>query len=57
MHSKITSDFDDCEFDIDDRCERFQEHFVQKDAQNFFLDFVYDTSIEIISKQYMTSFA
>lgn len=54
---EITSDFDDCGSDVDDRCGRPQEHSVKKDEQNLFLTFVYATNPVVIPKQYMTSFA
>jgi hypothetical protein len=54
---EITSDFDDCGSDIDDRCGRPQEHSVTKDEQNLFLAQIYATTPAIMPKQYMTSFA
>lgn len=55
--SNITSDFDDCDSNVDDRCDRPQEHSVKKDEQNLFLAFVYATNPMVMPKQYMTSFA
>ena len=54
--SEITSDFDDCESDIDDRYGRSQEHFVRKNEQNLFIVQIYVTTSVIMPKQYMTSF-
>ena len=54
---EVTSDYDDCGSDIEDRCGRPQEHFVKKDEDNLFLKHIYPESLVITPKKYMTSFA
>lgn len=56
-HSEVTSDYDDCGSDIEDRCGRPQEHSVKKDEENLFLTHIYSESLATVPKQYMTSFA
>jgi len=56
-HPEVTSDYDDCGSDIEDRCGRPQEHSVKKDEENLFLNHIYSESLAIVPKQYMTSFA
>lgn len=54
---EVTSDYDDCGSDIEDRCGRPQEHSVKKDEENLFLNHIYPESLAITPKKYMTSFA
>jgi len=56
-HPEVTSDYDDCGSDIEDRCGRPQEHSVKKDEENLFLNHIYSESLATVPKQYMTSFA
>ncbi len=54
---EMISNYDDCESDIEDRCERSQEHSVTKDEKNLFLNHIYSESFAIILRKYMISFA
>lgn len=54
---EMISNYDDCESDIEDRCERSQEHSITKDEENLFLNHIYSESFAIILRKYMTSFA
>ena len=56
-HPEVTSDYDDCGSDIEDRCGRPQEHSVKKDEENLFLNHIYSESLATVPKRYMTSFA
>ncbi len=56
-YSEVTSDYDDCGSDIEDRCGRPQEHSVTKDEENLFLNHIYPESFAVIPRKYMTSFA
>lgn len=38
---EVTSDYDDCGSDIEDRCGRPQEHSVKKDEEKFLFGHVY----------------
>ena len=54
---EMTSDYDDCGSDIEDRCGRPQEHSVKKDEENLFIGHVYPESLTMTPQKYMTSFA
>ena len=54
---EMTSDYDDCGSDIEDRCGRPQEHSVEKDEENLLLNHIYPEALKIVPKKYMTSFA
>ena len=54
---EMTSDYDDCESDIEDWCDRPQEHSVEKDEENLLLNHIYSKALKIVLKKYMTSFA
>ena len=54
---ELTSDYDDCGSDVEDRCGRPQEHSVIKDEEKLFLNHIYSESLTLAPKKYMTSFA
>lgn len=54
---EMISNYDDCGSDIEDWCERSQEHSITKDEENLFLNHIYSESFAIILRKYMISFA
>lgn len=54
--SELTSDHDDCESDISDRCDRPRDHSFQADEESLFLNHIYSTFYSILFKRYLTSF-
>jgi len=53
---ELTSDYDDCGFDIANRCGNPFEKSFLADRQYFFLKYLYSESTNITPKRYLTSF-
>lgn len=53
---ELTSDHDDCESNISDRCGRPRDHSFQADEESLFLDHIYSTFYSTLPKRYLTSF-
>ncbi len=54
--SKLTSDHDDCESNIFDRCDRSRDHSFQADEKSLFLNHIYSIFYSILLKRYLTFF-
>ena len=54
--SELTSNHDDCEQNIFDRCDRPKKHSFQADEESLFLDHIYSSSYCILLKRYLTFF-
>ncbi len=54
---ELTSDHDDCESNISDRCGRSYDQSFQADQESLFLDYIYSNSYSRIPRRYLTSFA
>lgn len=54
--SKLTSDHDDCESNIFDRCDRSRDHSFQANEKSLFLDHIYSIFYSILLKHYLTFF-
>ena len=54
---EVTSDYDDCGSNVEDRYKKPQEYSVKKDKENLFIGHVYPESLAITPKEYITSFA
>jgi len=54
--SELTSDHDDCESNISDRCGRPRDHSFQADEKSLFLDHIYSLFYSILLKRYLTFF-
>lgn len=54
---ELTSDHDDCESNIFDRCDKSYNQSFQADQKSLFLDYIYSNSYSRISRRYLTSFA
>ena len=53
---KLTSDHDDCELNIFDRCNRSRDHSFQADEKSLFLNHIYSIFYSILLKCYLTFF-
>jgi len=54
---ELTSDHDDCESNISDRCDRSYDQYFQADQKSLFLAYIYSNSYSRILRRYLTSFA
>lgn len=53
----LTSDYDDCESNISNRCGRSRERSFQVNEESLFLKYIYSTFYNIFLKRYLTFFA
>ncbi len=54
--SELTSDHDDCESNIFDRCDRSRDHSFQADEKSLFLNHIYSIFYSTLFKCYLTFF-